>query len=86
VLCFYVKIKFHYSRVFLILFIKQLKGSLNVPLEKVLKSEQFLTDRGNLLKSFASSSWNVPDSIGMTRDIPELDLKVLVCLTMSTFE
>ena len=73
-------IKFHHSRVFLILSIKL----LNVNLEKILKSEQFLTDKGNLLNSFAASSWNVPDSIGMAKDIPVLDLKVLVCSTMST--
>ena len=62
---------------FLILSIKWLK----VDLEKVLKSGQFLTDKGNLLKSFAASSWNVPVSIGVTRDGPEVDLKVVVCLT-----
>ena len=73
-------IKFHHSRVFLIRSIKL----LNVNLEKILKSEQFLTDKGNLLNSFAASSWNVPDSIGMAKDIPVLDLKVLVCSTMST--
>ena len=37
-----------------------------------------------LIWGFAASPWNVPDSIGMARDIPELDLKVLVWLTMST--
>ena len=31
---------------------------LNVSLEKILKSEQFLTDKGNLLNSFAALSWN----------------------------
>ena len=55
---------------FLILSIKL----LNVNLEKILKSEQFLTNKGNLLNSFAASSWNVPDSIGMAKDIPELDV------------
>ena len=52
---------------FLILSIKL----LNVNLEKILKSEQFLTDKGNLLNSFPDSSWNEPDSIGMAKDIPE---------------
>ena len=51
--------KIHHSHVFLILSIKL----LNVNLEKILKSEQFLTDKGNLLNSYAASSWNVPDSI-----------------------
>ena len=31
-------------------------------------------DTGKLLRRFAASSWNVPVSIGVTRDIPELDL------------
>ena len=55
---------------FLILSIKL----LNVNLEKILKSEQFLTDKDNLLNNFAASSWNVPDSIGMAKDIPELEV------------
>ena len=65
---------------FLILSIKL----FNVFLEKILKPEKFLTVKGNLLNSFAASSWNVPDSIGMAKDIPVLDLKVLVCSTMPT--
>ena len=60
-------IKFHHSHVFLILSIKL----LNVNLEKILKSEQFLTDKGNLLNTFPASSWNVPDSIGIAKDIPD---------------
>ena len=46
----HINIKFHHSHVFLILSIKL----LNVNLEKILKSEQFLTDKGNLLNSFAA--------------------------------
>ena len=76
----HINIKFHHGHVFLILSIKL----LNVNLEKMLKSEQILTDKDNLLNSFAAISWNVPDSIGMAKDLPELDLKVLVCSTMST--
>ena len=37
------------------------------------------------MKSLVASSWNVPDSIGVTKDIPELDLKVLICLTIGPF-
>ena len=46
----HINIKFHHGHVFLILSIKL----LNVNLEKILKSEQFLTEKGNLLNSFAA--------------------------------
>jgi hypothetical protein len=43
---------------------------------------QLRVSNGKLLKSLAAWSWNVCEVMGISREIPEFDLKVLEDFTM----